>query len=110
MEHEKSSGGNFALALVFFVMTVLAAGCMLLTALLVWFAGVMGSLALAALIIGGAFTLVAGLIYLCSMRKSLARIRNQMETVYYVAHLAKEGYDWILDKIQLWLRFFGFAK
>lgn len=110
MEHGKSTSGNFALGLVCFLLAAMAAACMLLTALLVWFSEVMGSLALAALIIGGAFVIIAVLLYYCTLHRALARIRSQLDTVYYVARLAKNGYEWISEKIQLWLHFFGIGK
>ncbi len=104
MESGKSSGGNFVAALLFFVLTALAAACILLTALVVWLSELLGSLSVSAAILGGCFTLIALCIYLFSLRRSIERMREQMETVYDVARLAKEGYDWVNDKFHRWIQ------
>lgn len=104
MGNGKSSGGNFVVALLFFVVTVLAASCILLTAFVVWLSELLGSLPVAAGILGGCFTLIALCIYLFSLRRSIERMRERMETVYDVAQLAKEGYDWVNDKFHRWIQ------
>lgn len=99
MENGKSSGGGFVAASVFFVLTAIVAICMLLTAGFIWLSAYLGSFIYSALLIGGLFTLVALAIYLFSLRKAIARIREQLDTVYYVSRLAKDGYDWLNKRI-----------
>lgn len=100
----KTSGGSFIAALVFFVMTASIAIYLLLTALVVWLSELTGSLIVASLLIGGFFAVIAAVIYLLSIREGVERIRDQVETVYDVAHAAKEGYQWLTEKFLLMLK------
>ena len=86
MDNRKTSGGSFVAALVFFVMTASIAIFLLLTALVVWLSEVTGSFILSSLIVGGFFAVLAAVIYLLAIREGVERIRDQVETVYDVAH------------------------
>lgn len=100
----KTSGGSFVAALVFFVMTASIAIFLLLTALVVWLSEVTGSFIVSSLIVSGFFAVLAVVIYLLSIRDGVERIRDQVETVYDVAHAAKEGYQWISEKFLLLMK------
>lgn len=85
--------------LVSFSLTAVIAVGMLLTALLLWLAEIVGSVALACIMVGGLFALVALIIYFASVRRTFARFREHLDTVYEVSRLAKSGYEWILHRI-----------
>ena len=57
-----------------------------------------GSVAVAALITGGFFAVIAAVVYLLAVRSALNYVRDRIETVYEVASRIKEGYDWLSDK------------
>lgn len=95
---EEPTPGRFVVALLLFVL--LAATCLLLllAALVFWLAALTGSMAAAALIVGGGCLLLAAVVWLAALREPLARIGEQLETVYEVARTAREGYRWITAK------------
>ena len=84
----KPSGGRFIASLLFFAMTAAIAVLLLLSAL----------------ILGGLFALLAFVIYLLAIRDAVDHIRSQAETVYEVARAAQTGYEWLTEKVTLFLR------
>ena len=100
----KPSGGRFIASLLFFAMTAAIAVLLLLTALVVWLSSVTGSFIVSALILGGLFALLAFIIYLLAIRDAVDHIRSQAETVYEVARAAQTGYEWLTEKVTLFLR------
>ena len=100
----KPSGGRFIASLLFFAMTAAIAVLLLLTALVVWLSSVTGSFIVSALILGGLFALLAFVIYLLAIRDAVDHIRSQAETVYEVARAAQTGYEWLTEKVTLFLR------
>ena len=98
----KPSGGRFIASLLFFAMTAAIAVLLLLTALVVWLSSVTGSFIVSALILGGLF--LAFVIYLLAIRDAVDHIRSQAETVYEVARAAQTGYEWLTEKVTLFLR------
>ena len=100
----KPSGGRFIASLLFFAMTAAIAVLLLLTALVVWLSSVTGSFIVSALILGGLFALLAFVIYLLAIRDAVDHIRSQAETVYEVARAAQTGYEWLTEKVTLYLR------
>lgn len=107
MENRKTSGGNFVASAAFFILSALIAIYLLLSAAVVGLAEALDSFIFSALIIGGFFAIAAVVIYLVSIREAINRMRERIETVYEVARIAKEGYDWIADKFSLFLRLLG---
>ncbi len=103
MAAQKSSGGNFLVSLLLFVTAAGIAVLLLLVSAVVWLSALLDSFIFSTLILGGVFTLVATAIYFLSMRKSLAHIREQAETIYEVARLAKNAYEWLAEKLR-WIR------
>ena len=95
----KPSGGRFIASLLFFAMTAAIA-----VLLLVWLSSVTGSFIVSALILGGLFALLAFVIYLLAIRDAVDHIRSQAETVYEVARAAQTGYEWLTEKVTLFLR------
>ena len=111
----KPSGGRFIASLLFFAMTAgppapllppapILRVLLLLTALVVWLSSVTGSFIVSALILGGLFALLAFVIYLLAIRDAVDHIRSQAETVYEVARAAQTGYEWLTEKVTLFLR------
>ena len=85
-------------SLLLFGVTAMIAVFLLLTALVVWLAYLMGSFVASLLVTGGFFTLLALAIYFLSVRTAMNHIRDQSDTVYQVAHAAKMGYEWVADR------------
>lgn len=104
MDNRKTSGGSFVAALVFFAMTAVIAIFLLLTALVLWLSLLTGSFIISSLIVAGFFAVIAAVIYLLSIREGVERIHDRLETVFDVAHAAKEGYEWITDKFLLFMQ------
>lgn len=103
MDNRLPRGGNFLSTLLFFAICATIAILLLVTALLVWLSEAMGSFVAAALVLGASSAVLAGVIYVFSLRDALERIRTELETVYEVARMAKEGYDWVTEKLRLLL-------
>lgn len=107
MENRRTARTHFAAALVFFGITSMAAIVLLLTAVMVWLTELTGSLITASLIAGGFFAFLSLVVYWLSIRDAIARIREQVETVYEVARIVRTGYEWVTEKILLFLNLQG---
>lgn len=103
MAAQKSSGGNFIVSLLLFVTSAGIAVLLLLVSAVVWLSALLDSFILSTLVLGATFVAIATAIYFLYMRKSLANIREQAETIYEVARLAKNAYDWLAEKLR-WIR------
>lgn len=104
MATKRSSNGSFAAALVFFVIATAITILMLLTALVMWLSMLTGSLIVSSLIVAVFFGIIAWIIYMLAIRDGIEHIRMQMETVYDVARIAKSGYDWVTNKLALFIQ------
>lgn len=87
-----SSERPFAGALVFFLVMALSTYVLLATALVVWLAELLGSLPLAAALLGGFTLLLAVLAYLLAVRDAIARLRERWEVIYEVMRSLHNGY------------------
>lgn len=74
---------------------------MLLVALVVWLARVLGAAELALIAVGVFFGLLALTLYLSVMRSVVAQVRDRIDTIYDVSRRTKEIYEWLLDKLRL---------
>lgn len=110
MDRTNKSGGSFFLGLIFFVLAAATGVMLLIATLVVWLSALTGSLIAATLIIGGFCFLLAGVIYLLALRAPIARIQEQIDTVYDVANAAKTAYRWVTHKIDLFLQLFDFLR
>ena len=90
--HEDSTERSFAGALVFFLVMALSAYVLLVTALVFWLAELLGSLPLAAVLLGGFTLLIALLTYQLAVRDAFARLRERWEVVYEVMRTVHDGY------------------
>lgn len=98
MATQRSSGGNFIVSLLLFIVTAGIAVLLFLVSAVVWLSVVMDSVIFSTLILGGFFAALAAAIYFLFMRKSFLRIREQAETIYEMAQIVKSVYDWITEK------------
>ena len=63
-------------------MTAAIAIILFIDAFVMWLASLTGSVAVAALITGGFFAVIAAVVYLLAVRSALNYIRDRIETVY----------------------------
>lgn len=71
--------------LLIFILAALLGALLLSAALVVWLGEVAMPLHWALLIVGVAWSIVAVLVYSCSLRASIARLRNRLDVVYKVS-------------------------
>ncbi|WP_419522311.1 hypothetical protein [Alistipes finegoldii] len=98
MKDSPSPTGNIVTSLIFFGVTAAIAIILFIDAFVMWLASLTGSVAVAALITGGFFAVIAAVVYLLAVRSALNYVRDRIETVYEVASRIQEGYDWLADK------------
>ena len=89
--YSDSTERSFAGALVFFLVMALSAYVLLVT-LVFWLAELLGSLPLAAVLLGGFTLLIALLTYQLAVRDAIARLRERWEVVYEVMRTVHDGY------------------
>ena len=65
---------------------------LLVTALVFWVGELLGSLPLAAVLLGGFTLLIALLTYQLAVRDAIARLRERWEVVYEVMRTVHDGY------------------
>ena len=97
MREKSTSGGGFWIALCLFLFGIVGALLTGTTALVIWLSARLGLIA-AALIVCLGFILMAICCYWVALREPVRRIRQQLETVSYVADLIEQGYDWVLKQ------------
>ena len=90
--YSDSTERSFAGALVVFLVMALSAYVLLVTALVFWLAELLGSLPLAAVLLGGFTLLIALLTYQLAVRDAIARLRERWEVVYEVMRTVHNGY------------------
>ncbi len=103
-EDNRPIGGRFIVSLICFFLAAVMAILLLVTATTIWLSVHIGSFTLSALIVGVFFVILTILIYMLSIRQSVEEIRGRVETIYDVAQLAKHGYEWVSDKLELILQ------
>ena len=89
---DKAKNPKIITPFILFSLTAVAAVILLLTSAIIWLGGIVDSLSLAALIVGGFLLIVSGVIYLISLRPALESINDRMETIYNVAFAVRNGY------------------
>ena len=92
MDDNKLPVGSVLAPLLYFTITTIMAIILLVTALVMWIAEMTGSATLSTLIVGAGFVFVAWLIYVLSIRRCVAYIRERLDTVYDVAFSIRNGY------------------
>lgn len=91
------------LPLILFVLTLLPAIGLLIAALAIWLSSLMGSAVWSCVALGGAFLLIAILLYLISLRDAVRRMQERLEVIYETSRVLHSGLDWVNEKIgKLW--------
>ena len=103
MATHKKPGEHLLPWLLLFATAALLAIVLLLTAAVVALAQVLGSYSWSTLALGALFAVAAVAIYLLFVRRALAHLHEQAATIYEVARLAKNAYEWVADKVR-WFR------
>ena len=103
MTAHKKSGENLLWWLLIFAATAGLAILLLLASAVVALAQALGSYIWSTLALGGLFAILTAVVYLLFVRKALTRLREQASTIYEVAKLAKNAYDWVAEKVR-WFR------
>lgn len=105
MSSDRSAGsGSFLLALLLFCVAAPIAVMLLIAALLLGISQWLGSLVWSTLLLGGLFLLVAAALWLLAIREPVRQIKARIDTVYDVARLFKQGYDWVAAKVDFFVR------
>ena len=91
--------GKVAVPLIVFVLTILPAISLLIAALTIWLSRVLGSAILSCVVVGGAFLLVATIIYLVTLRGAVKRMQERLETIYETSRVFKTGFDKIRELV-----------
>lgn len=99
--NENESRLHVVSAFVVFGISIGIAVIMLLAALVVWLARVLGAAELALIMVGAFFGLLALTLYMTVMRSVVAQVRDRVDTIYEVSRRTKEIYEWLLDKLRL---------
>lgn len=92
MEDRRPQSLGIIRPLIFFAASAAIAALMLITALIAWLSQVLGTIVGATLMVGGFFLIVAWLIYLLAVRRSIDYIRDRLDTVYEVAYSLRNYY------------------
>lgn len=104
MAYKPHSRRHFVASVIWFTTTAIIALLLLLTAVVVWLSELTGSFIFSALIVGGFFAMVSMMIYLLSVRDAMEEIRDEIDTIYEVARTVKTGYEWVTEKVVLFLK------
>jgi len=98
------SHGHLFVGLLSFCMSAANAIMLFITAIVIGLSELLGSFTWSALLVGGLFALIAAAIYFVSIKGPMEQIRARMETIYDVARLFKQAYDWVKDKLDVFVR------
>ena len=90
-------------ALVFFILIILPAIGLFISALTIWLSQLLDSAIYACIIVEGTLLLVAVLIYLIKLRGAIKRMQERMETIYETSRLLQSVFEWINEKINKFL-------
>ena len=80
-------------AILFCILTIAVAAILFIAAVVIWVGNLLDSIALSCLIFGGAAAIVALMIYLFSVRRSVRIMHEYLQTVYETSRMAKSGYE-----------------
>lgn len=98
MNHNNSNDHLVGSFTIFFILALLASTT-LLAAGVVWLSDLLGSTLAALALVGSIAALLAATIYFASLRHSIRQMRERMESLSEVAHLANIGYRWVIKRI-----------
>ncbi|MFI3306128.1 MAG: hypothetical protein R3Y68_06415 [Rikenellaceae bacterium] len=87
--------------LTIFVTLLLLSSTLLLIAIILWLAHLLGSLIGAMLIVGGATGVVAIILYCSKVRPEMKQLREEMSTIYEVASIVRSAYRWMASILSI---------
>ena len=100
MKHNHTtSDGHFALAILFFALSVGFAFLLLFGAGIAWLSLLIGSPIVALCIVGCFSALLAGVIYLVGLRKRWAQMHEDLRVLFEMGHTLRKNYLWMSVKI-----------
>lgn len=85
---------SYFATLIIVVLAVSIAAHLLVVALVVWLAGLMGSVLYPCLILGVLFAAIATITYKLSLRHIIREIDERMRVTYDIAKILREGVEW----------------
>jgi hypothetical protein len=81
--------------LLVFILAALLGALLLSAALVVWLVEVAMPLPWALLVVGAAWSVVAVVVYSCSLRASMARLRSRLDVIYKVS----AAFDMVYNRV-----------
>lgn len=84
----------FFVPLVVMAATAIIATILVVTALVIWLSGILGSMICTCLIVGVVLALLAALIYFVWIREPLRHFQDKISAIYEMSQYAKLGYEW----------------
>ena len=81
--------------LLIFILAALLGALLLSAALVVWLTEVVMPLPWALLVVGAAWSVVAVVVYSCSLRASFARLRSRLDVIYKVS----AAFDMVYNRV-----------
>ena len=99
MTSQDKKSQSVAVPVVLFVLSILPAIVLLITAFTIWLATLFASAILACIGVGCAFLLIATALYFVSLRSAVKRVQDRLETIYETSRVVQSGLDWINEKI-----------
>ncbi|MBQ5647979.1 MAG: hypothetical protein IIV16_02510 [Alistipes sp.] len=85
---------SYFASLIIVALAAPAAALLLVVALVVWLAELMGSILYPCLMLGAFFALLAVIIYKVSLRDAMREIDERFVAIYEVTKLFREGIEW----------------
>ena len=81
--------------LLIFILAALLGALLLSAALVVWLTEVVMPLPWALLVVGAVWSVVAVVVYSCSLRASIARLRSRLDVIYKVS----AAFDMVYNRV-----------
>lgn len=85
---------------IYFMACMVAALILLVAAFVSWLGEMVGSEAVALLMVGVAFLLLSWLVYSLSARHSIDYINERLDTIYGVAYAVRQGYRGVVSLLK----------
>ena len=99
MASQRDKSRAVALPLILFVLTLLPALGLLISAFVMWLSQFFSSVMLSCIVVGGAFLLMAIILYFALLRGVIKRMQERLETVYETSRVVQSGLGWVNEKI-----------
>ena len=97
-EQNRESAGIFS-SIIFFVIAISSAVILLMASAVIWIGELIGSGALACLIVAAVLLLIAWMIYFLAARQSIEKLNQHLDLIYNIASAASNAYHSALKLI-----------